>query len=334
MTGTEDSGSAVVCKTVDEKLLDYLYEELTEVERRALEGHIVSCARCQAEVSAFGRVRSAARSVAMVEPPPAVSAKILFQAAQRKARGAGKVLPLLRKALHHPAYSMAAGFLLISGVAGYQILTRGGLAAPTFPIVASPKNEAAGGGGGAMAQAPAATPAPLEPRDDHAAMREGAMRLEPADRPAKAARASAGRAAPAAAPGDPAPSTVTGAASAGANASARANDRPARAYATERSSRPVAATPVKASAVGLDSVLSDVLLPLAILALVSTAVASGVLGFTRVLADLGVAIATGLVFSLLPGAAAAVFAPVARRRPLHAGRADFKTLLGRAPTPS
>ena len=83
----------------------------------------------------------------------------------------------------------------------------------------------------------------------------------------------------------------------------------------------------------VDSVLTDVLLPLAILTLVSTAVASGVLGFTRVLADLGVAIATGLVFSLLPGAAAAVFAPVARRRPLHAGRAGFKTRLGRAPPP-
>ena len=83
----------------------------------------------------------------------------------------------------------------------------------------------------------------------------------------------------------------------------------------------------------MDSVLSDVLLPLVILSLVSTAVASGVLGFTRVLADLGVAIATGLIFSLLPGAPATVFAPVGRRRPLHAGRAGFKTRLGRAPPP-
>src|SRR5258706_307841 len=70
------------CKNIDEKLLDFLYEELPDGEREAFQTHVSGCARCQAELDSFGRVRSAAKSLALDEPPPAASAKLLYQAAQ------------------------------------------------------------------------------------------------------------------------------------------------------------------------------------------------------------------------------------------------------------
>jgi putative zinc finger protein len=107
------------CKTFDEKLLDYLYEELDEAERTALRSHVEGCARCKAEVESFGRVRSAVKSVALAEPPPAVSAKLMYQASQRARRAGlrGVIVPLFQKMARHPVYAMAASFLVVGGVA-------------------------------------------------------------------------------------------------------------------------------------------------------------------------------------------------------------------------
>lgn len=77
-----------------------------------------------------------------------------------------------------------------------------------------------------------------------------------------------------------------------------------------------------------------VLLPSAILAIVSTCAAVGSLGLTRVLADLGVAIANGRLFFRLAEAASTVFARVSSTRPVHTGRVGFKTRFGRAPPQS
>src|SRR4051812_7405316 len=113
------------CKNIDEKLLDFLYEELEQTEQEAFRAHLEGCARCQAEVNALGRVRQAARQITMVEPPSSVSAKILFQAAQHKPRG--KVVPLFRRMMSHPAYAMAAAFVIVGGVAGWQLMVHGEL---------------------------------------------------------------------------------------------------------------------------------------------------------------------------------------------------------------
>src|SRR5262245_64709425 len=107
------------CKHIDEKLLDFLYAELDTSEKQAFEAHVDGCARCRAELDAFGRVRHAARGLEMVEPPPAVSSKLVYQATQLVPRG--KVIPLWRRVLLHPAYAMAAGFLVVGGLTSYTL---------------------------------------------------------------------------------------------------------------------------------------------------------------------------------------------------------------------
>lgn len=104
------------CKEFDEKLLDYLYEELDAKEQAAWTAHLGGCARCRGEVESFGRVRTAVKGVTMVEPPQAVSAKLLYQAAQRAPRGV--VVPLFRRVANHPMYAMAASFLIVGGITG------------------------------------------------------------------------------------------------------------------------------------------------------------------------------------------------------------------------
>ncbi len=107
------------CKNIDEKLLDFLYEELPEDETAAFREHVAGCARCQAELDSFGRVRTAAKSLALDEPPQAASAKLMYQAAQLVPRG--KVLPLFSKVIKHPAFAMAAAFVVVGGFASWQL---------------------------------------------------------------------------------------------------------------------------------------------------------------------------------------------------------------------
>ena len=104
------------CQQFDEKLLDFLYEELEEQEQAAWQAHVDGCPRCRGEVDSLGRVRTAAKGMSMVEPPPAVSAKLLYQASQRAPRGV--VVPLLRRLTFHPMYAAAASFLVVGGIVG------------------------------------------------------------------------------------------------------------------------------------------------------------------------------------------------------------------------
>ena len=135
----------VECKDFDEKLLDYLYEELSAVERQACEQHLTGCARCQGELSSWGGVRRAARQLELVEPPAAVSAKLMYQAAQLAPRRRGKVWPLVRKVWQHPAYAMAACFLIVGGVTSWQILVHGELPMVTPALRGNPRSRGARG---------------------------------------------------------------------------------------------------------------------------------------------------------------------------------------------
>ncbi|MSP61941.1 MAG: zf-HC2 domain-containing protein [Myxococcales bacterium] len=109
------------CKSFDEKLLDYLYEELESREHETLKAHLEGCERCKMEMESFGRVRSAAKSLTMAEAPQAASAKLLYQAAQLAPRR-GVVIPLFKRVVHHPAYAMAASFVVVGGIAGWMLL--------------------------------------------------------------------------------------------------------------------------------------------------------------------------------------------------------------------
>jgi hypothetical protein len=74
------------CTTVDERLLDYLYDELPEGEEKRIEEHLAGCARCRAEVAGFRRVRQAARALPVAEPSSDVSLRLL-EAARVQVQG-------------------------------------------------------------------------------------------------------------------------------------------------------------------------------------------------------------------------------------------------------
>lgn len=143
----------VECKDFDDKLLDYLYEELPVAERQAYEQHLAGCARCQGELGSFGGVRRAAQQLELAEPPAAVSAKLMYQAAQlAPRRRGGKVLPLVRKLWQHPAYAMAACFLIVGGVTSWQLIVHGELPMPAPALQGKPAEQ---GGRGETEAVPA-----------------------------------------------------------------------------------------------------------------------------------------------------------------------------------
>jgi hypothetical protein len=128
--------------------LDYLYGLLEGDAKARFETHLVTCARCQEELSSFGKVRAIAKAaLPPVEPSERLTgplhAQLLHAAAQRKPKG--KVLPFMRRVFRHPAYAAAAGILIIGGAVGIE-WSRGKLLPQTQALVAE--------------DAPAPTPAP------------------------------------------------------------------------------------------------------------------------------------------------------------------------------
>jgi hypothetical protein len=117
-----------------EQLLDYVYGELDEAGKRAFEEHLPTCARCQAGVKSFGRVRTAAkRLMPSVEPTAslggALHAQLMHAAAQRKPRR-GVLLAFPRKIVEHPAWAAAAMFAIVGSAVALN-WSRGKMAMPT-----------------------------------------------------------------------------------------------------------------------------------------------------------------------------------------------------------
>lgn len=113
------------CRDIDEKLLDYLYDELDAATREAFEAHVGGCLRCQGEVRAYQGVRREARKLADLEPPAGVTTALMREAVRAQQRG--QVLPFWRRILHHPAYAMAAALVVVGGIAGWQLWRQGHL---------------------------------------------------------------------------------------------------------------------------------------------------------------------------------------------------------------
>jgi hypothetical protein len=80
----------VDCHTLDENLMDFLYEELDSDRMGEVRAHVDGCARCSAEVSRFQATRHAVSALEQLEPPQALTAKLLHQAAAQRR-------PLLRR---------------------------------------------------------------------------------------------------------------------------------------------------------------------------------------------------------------------------------------------
>ncbi len=186
------------CRDTDELVVEYLYEELDAAKTRAIEAHADGCARCHAELASLKRTRAAFSALPAVEPPASVSANLLREAASRApvADAAGWLERFFRPMAMHPAFSAAAAFVLIGGVAG--VLALRGAVKPDAPTrVAS--SAAAAAATPATPATPAVTPAGAvgavgasgEPAKLAGWAREATLESAAADRATLAAGASA-----------------------------------------------------------------------------------------------------------------------------------------------
>ncbi|HKE19254.1 MAG TPA: zf-HC2 domain-containing protein [Kofleriaceae bacterium] len=156
---------------MDELMMDWLYDELDPSSSARVAEHVDGCARCSAEVGALRRTRAAFRDLSDVEPPPAVSAILLHEAALRSPATAAAAPPRaadsppiwirlrdwLRPLALHPAATAMATLLLVAGVAGALYVRRG------WNIGSPMQVPAASDGNSSARSSAAATPAPDAP---------------------------------------------------------------------------------------------------------------------------------------------------------------------------
>lgn len=157
----------------DALLMGALYGELSAVEESRLQAHLAAHPADQQIFHELTRTREAIRAgvaAAFVEPPQAISALLLQEAARRApkivpeasgaAEGGGRWMRWLTSLLAHPGLAAAAMLVVVVGVAGSMYL-RGGAkvaettapmasqpaaTAPSEAAAASPSGAARGGG--------------------------------------------------------------------------------------------------------------------------------------------------------------------------------------------
>jgi len=121
------------CQDIDELLVDFLYHELEEPRAKAFQAHVDGCARCGAELSSLARMRQALHALPEAEPSPAVSARLLHEAARRAPKPAeqerGGVLAWIRgffaPLARHPAWAGGiASVVVVAGLAGMLTFSR------------------------------------------------------------------------------------------------------------------------------------------------------------------------------------------------------------------
>jgi hypothetical protein len=120
------------CRDIEELMVDFLYQELDEPHAKAFEEHVHGCAHCEAELSSLARTRQALRALPEAEPSPAVSARLLHEAARRapkpeeERRGVGAWLrDLFAPLARHPAWASAvASVIIVAGLASVLTLQK------------------------------------------------------------------------------------------------------------------------------------------------------------------------------------------------------------------
>lgn len=133
------------CRDIEELMMEYLYQELDAAQAEAFKAHVGGCARCGAELASLERTRLAVRSLPELDPPAAVTARLLHEAAKRarpapeEARGGivGWIASLFRPVALHPAFSAVAALVLIGGVAGF--LAMKGKVSDRPPMIGTPE---------------------------------------------------------------------------------------------------------------------------------------------------------------------------------------------------
>jgi hypothetical protein len=121
---------------MDGLMMDWLYDELDPSSSAKVAQHVDGCSRCSTEMAALRRTRAAFHGMSHLEPPAAISAILLHEAARRApgamAEGAARHSPFwervrdwLRPIGHHPGLAAMASLLLVAGVAGALYVRRG-----------------------------------------------------------------------------------------------------------------------------------------------------------------------------------------------------------------
>jgi predicted anti-sigma-YlaC factor YlaD len=114
---------------LEDRLSEYLDDELPADERAALERHLETCASCAATLDELRRVVDTARSLQQAEPDEQVWQGINAQI--RAAGTAGQVRPMRRFAFTLPQLAAASVLLaLLSGWAALRLVTPAEVASP------------------------------------------------------------------------------------------------------------------------------------------------------------------------------------------------------------
>ncbi len=176
------------CNDIDALMIDWLYEELDEVKSAEFDHHLAGCARCRSEVESLQQTRAAVREWPEVEPPSAVTAILLHEAAKHvpakrravaiAARDDDKpglwawLVGMMAPVVRHPAAAALATLVLVAGVAGSLYLREVKIAQPLVKSESPPPVRAE------LAHTPAAAAAPDKSGRDFG-KRSG--ELDPAD---------------------------------------------------------------------------------------------------------------------------------------------------------
>jgi hypothetical protein len=134
------------CSTFDTLVVDWLYDELDPAEAARITRHVDGCAACWQTAESLVQVRALFRAMPEEEPPGAISARVLREAAahaaSRQGRGLGQLVSAwitgaFGRAWAHPAAAAVASLVLVAGVAG-ALFARGRLemAAPRIESAA------------------------------------------------------------------------------------------------------------------------------------------------------------------------------------------------------
>ncbi len=116
------------CTDINELMMDFIYRELEVTREDEFRAHVASCSRCGAELASLERTRSALRELPDAEPPAAVTARLLHEAAKRMPRASeeqhGGILSwlagLFRPVMAHPGWAAAASLVVLVGVVFLQ----------------------------------------------------------------------------------------------------------------------------------------------------------------------------------------------------------------------
>ncbi|MFH0900025.1 MAG: hypothetical protein V2A73_05295, partial [Pseudomonadota bacterium] len=110
----------------DDVIVDYLYQEVAAAEVDRVKRHLEQCEKCSETLAAYARIQGAFHALPEEEPSPAISARLLHEAArQRKPRIAQRALSFVEQLVvlivRHQAVAATATVIVVVAVAtGYH----------------------------------------------------------------------------------------------------------------------------------------------------------------------------------------------------------------------